>query len=65
MLIHGNRHRELGKIGRQRNISQMKEQDQTTARDLGKKDISNMSDKKFKIMILGVLGWLSRRACDS
>ena len=40
---------------RQRNVSQMKEQDKATARDLSETDISNMSDRKFKIMIMRIL----------
>ena len=33
-LIHSNRHGDLDKIRRQRNVSQMKEQDKAIARDL-------------------------------
>ena len=42
-------------MGRHRNLSQMKEQDKTTARDLNKTDTSNMPDKEFKVMIIKVL----------
>ena len=40
---------------RQRNRPQGKEQDQTTARDLGKIEKSNMTDEEIKIMIIKIL----------
>ena len=33
----------------------MKEQDKTTARDLNKTDVSNMTDREFKVMITKIL----------
>ena len=40
-LTQRNRHRDLDKMRRQRNLFQMKEQDKAMARDLSKTDISN------------------------
>ena len=37
------------------NMSQMKEQDRIIARDLRETEISNMPDKKFKVMIINIL----------
>ena len=37
---------------RWRNLLQMKEQDKAMARDLGKTDISNMTDEEFKATII-------------
>ena len=40
---------------RQRNISQMKEQDKITARELNKMEINNLSDKEYKVMVIKIL----------
>ena len=46
---------------RQRNISQMKEQDQTTARDQSEMDIiSNMPNRELKIMIIKIFTGLGK-----
>ena len=36
-------------------MSQMKEQDNFTARDLSKMKISNMPDREFKVMVIKIL----------
>ena len=36
-------------------MSQMKEQDQTIARDISKMDRSNMPDREFKVMTVKML----------
>ena len=36
-------------------MSQMKEQDKTTARDLSKTEMGNTSDREFKVMIIKIL----------
>ena len=41
-------------------MSQMRDEDKIIARDLNKKDISNIPDREFKVMIKGEPGWLSR-----
>lgn len=38
----------------------MKEQDETTARDLSKTDASNMPDRKFKVMVMKILTGLEK-----
>ena len=63
-LIHRNRHRELDNMGRQRNVSQMKEQDKTIARDLSKKDISDMPNREFKVQTINILTGLEKRVKD-
>ena len=40
---------------RWRNLSQMKEKDKATARDLGETDISNMPDGECKTAIIRIL----------
>ena len=49
---------------RQRNLSQMKEQDKATARELSKIDISNTPDREFKAMIIRILTRLEKRGED-
>ena len=46
---------------RQRNLSQMKEQDKATTRDLSKIDTSNMPDGEFKATIIRILTGLEKR----
>ena len=49
------RQTQTDKMKRQRNMIQRKEQDKTTSRDLSKTDISNMTDRGFKVMIIKIL----------
>ena len=42
-------------------MSQMKEQDNFTARDLSKMKISNMPDREFKVMVIKILTGLEKR----
>ena len=58
--IHRNKHRELLKMRRQRNMSQMKEQDKTSEKDLNEMEISNPPDKEFKVMVIKMLPELGR-----
>ena len=51
-------------MGRQRNISQIKEQDQTITRDQSEKDISNVPDRDFKVMIIKILTGLEKKVED-
>ena len=61
-LTHRNKHRELGKMRRQRNIFQMKEQDITSEKELKEVEISNLSNKGLKvIIIIKMLTELGRR----
>ena len=48
VAIQRNRHSKTDKMRKQRNISQMKEQNQTTGRNQSKMDISNMTDRDFR-----------------
>ena len=45
---------------KQRNLSQMKEQNKVTARDLNETDINNMPDRDFKVIIIRVLPGLEK-----
>ena len=45
-------------------MSQMKEQDKITARDLNDTEISNMPDREFKIVIIAVLTGFEKRVED-
>ena len=49
---------------RQRNPSQMKEQDKATARDLNETAISNVPDRVLKAMIIRILAGLEKRVED-
>ena len=58
--MHKNKHRESGKMKRQRNMFQMKEQNKTSERELNKKKISNLPDKEFKVMVIKMLTELGK-----
>lgn len=62
-LIHRNEHRELRKIRgkKKKYIFQMKEQDKTPKNFLNEMEVSNLSDKEFKIMVITLLTELERR----
>ena len=42
-------------------MSQMKEQDKITARDLNEMEISNMPDREFQVMVIKKLSGLEKR----
>ena len=54
-LIHRNKHREVAKTRRQRNMAQMKEQIKTPEKELTKMEISNLSDAEFKTLFITML----------
>ena len=45
-------------------MSQMKEQDKNTSRDLSETDISTIPDREFKVMIITILVELETRVED-
>ena len=45
--MHRNRHREVYKMRRQKNISQMKDEDKVTAGELKEMEICNIPDKRI------------------
>ena len=45
-------------------MSQMKEQDKTTARELNEMEINNMPDREFKVMVIKIFSGLEKRAED-
>ena len=51
-LIDRNKHIEVAKMRRQRNVAQMKEQVKTPEKQLNKMDINNLSDAEFKILVI-------------
>ena len=58
-LIHRNKHIELGKMKRQRNIFQTKEQDKNLRKRI-KVEIGNPPNKEFKVIIIKMLNELRR-----
>ena len=48
-------------MSRQKNMTQIKEQNQTTARELSKKDIN---DREFKVMIINVFTGCEKKLED-
>ena len=58
-LIHRNKHREDAKMRRQRNLSQMKEQNKTPEKELNEMKIANLSDAEFKPLVIRMLGDLT------
>ena len=46
---------------RQRNMSQMKEQDKTPEKELNKMETSNLPDAEFKTLVIRMLNELRRR----
>ena len=50
-LIHRNKHREAAKMRRQRNMTQMKEQNKTPEKELKKMETSNLPDAEFQTVI--------------
>ena len=46
---------------REWNVSQMKEQDKITARQLNEMEISNMPDRKCKVIVIKILTGLEKR----
>ena len=56
-----NRHRNLDKVRRQRNLSKMKEQDKTRDRDIRKIVTCNRPERELKVMIIKMLKALEKR----
>ena len=54
-LTHRNKHREAAKLRRQRNMAQMKEQNKTPEKELSETKIANLSDAKFKTLVIKML----------
>ena len=55
---------ELDKLKRQRNMSQMKEQNKIKARDLNEPKVSNMTHRELKVMVIKILTGLEKRLED-
>ena len=58
-LIHRNKHREAAKIGRQRHLSQIKDQIKTPEKELNKIEISNLLGAEFKTLAIRMLKEIS------
>ena len=54
-LMHRNKHREAAKLRKQRNMAQMKEQNKTPEKELSETKIANLSDAKFKTLVIKML----------
>ena len=50
---------------RQRNMSQMKEQDKLTAGDVSETEMSNIPDREFKVMMIKILTGVQKRLEDT
>ena len=61
LVIHTNTPREAAKMGRQRNMSQMKEQNKAQKKELNKMEASNLSDAGFKTLVIRMLNELRER----
>ena len=59
LLDKRNKHREATKMRRQRNMAQRKEQFTTLEKELNKMDMSNLSDKEFKTLVIRMVKELS------
>ena len=57
--MYRNKHKEAVKIQRQRNMSQIKEQNKTPEKELNKMETSNLPDAKFKTLVKKLLKELS------
>ena len=49
---------------RQKNLTQIKEQDKAMAREQSETDISNMHNREFKVMIIKILTGFEKRVED-
>ena len=58
-LIHRHKYREAAKIRRQKNMALIKEQNKIPETELNKMEISNLSDEKFKTLVIRMLKELS------
>ena len=58
-LLHRNKYREAAKIKRQRNTSQLKEQNKTPETEINKMVSSNLLDQDFKTLVIRMLSELS------
>ena len=54
-------HRKIGKMKRQRDGYQMKEQDKTPEKQLNEVEIGNLSEKEFRIMLVNMIQDLRKR----
>ena len=54
-LILGNKHRVSTKMGRQRNMAQMKKQNNIPEKELNKMETSNLPDAEFKTLVIRMI----------
>ena len=50
---------------RQRNMSQIKEQDKITVKELNEIEINSVSNKEFKVMVIKILNGLEKERMNS
>ena len=60
-LIHRHKHRKRGKMRRESNTFQAREQDKTPEKELSTTEMSKLPDRKFKQRVLRMLTDLGRR----
>ena len=56
-----NKHWKAAKMGRQRNVSKMKEQDKTSEKELNEMETSNLPDTEFKTLVIRIFSELRGR----
>ena len=61
MLQPNQNQRKLDKMRQQRNMSQMKEQDETPEEQLSEVEIGNLHEKEFRVMIVKMIQDLRKR----
>ena len=60
--MHKNKHKEIAKIRRQRNMSQIKDEKKTPETELNKMETSNPSDAEFKTLVIRIFSELRGKA---
>ena len=59
-LIHRNKHKEVAKMGSQRNRPKRKEQEKSPEKELNEMEASILSDAEFKVMVIRILNSMKK-----
>ena len=60
-LIHRYKHREVGKMRRQRNMFQIREHDTSSVKELNETEINDLPNQEYKLRVMRMLTDLGRR----
>lgn len=55
------KHREIGKMRRQKNVFQSKEQDKSPEKNRNEMEVNSLPNKEFKVMVIKMIPDLRRR----